>query len=168
MSSSSNVSFRYVHLKNPFFNYPAIRKLIIPTRDFMKSAVLFIVGGHNETIHPYQCSIQINQRHYCGCAVINSRFLLTATHCFEEYLPEKFTILVGTNDLTRGGTRYEIAQLISYGPDTEDNGNDIALVKVKERIQFTKNVQPIELDKEVVPDGAVVHLTGWGKMKVSP
>ncbi|XP_037032969.1 chymotrypsin-2-like isoform X2 [Bradysia coprophila] len=140
------------------------KKLNISTDDPFKSAVLYIVGGHNASIHPFQCSIQSNRKHYCGCAVINSKFVLTATHCFEDHSPESSTILVGTNDLNRGGMRYEIEKLIPY-EDTEENPNDIALVKVKVPIQFNENVLPIELDDKEVPDNAVVQLTGWGRMQ---
>ncbi|XP_037032972.1 chymotrypsin-2-like isoform X5 [Bradysia coprophila] len=132
--------------------------------DPFKSAVLYTLGGPNSSKYPFQCSIQSNGKHYCGCAVINSKFVLTASHCFEEYSLESSTILVGSNDLNRGGTRYEIEQLIPY-EDTKDNPNDIALVKLTVPIQFNENVRPIELDDREVPDGAVVQLTGWGKME---
>lgn len=42
-----------------------------------------IVGGTNapDGLAPYQCSMQLNGRHFCGCAIISSDWILTAAHC---------------------------------------------------------------------------------------
>lgn len=35
-------------------------------------------------------------------------------------------------------------------------------------IEFNKNIQPIVLETEEVPDGATVQLTGWGHLVREP
>lgn len=47
-----------------------------------------IVGGENarEGQAPYQCSIQLYQQHFCGCALISSEWILTASHCVNGYM----------------------------------------------------------------------------------
>ncbi|GLD46108.1 transmembrane protease serine 11D-like protein [Lates japonicus] len=47
-----------------------------------------IVGGQEapEGAWPWQVSIQIVSRHHCGGTILNSLWVLTATHCFYKYL----------------------------------------------------------------------------------
>lgn len=76
-------------------------------------------------------------------------------------------VLVGTNDLTKGGQYYNVTKLTPH----ENYNNprfayDIAVIKLQEKIEFNEKVQPIELSKEEVPDGAQVQLTGWGRLSV--
>lgn len=44
-----------------------------------------IVGGTEaeDGLAPYQCSIQVNGRHMCGCAIISKKWVITAAHCFQ-------------------------------------------------------------------------------------
>ncbi|XP_037041568.1 chymotrypsin-1-like [Bradysia coprophila] len=142
---------------------------ILKERVLPPNISLRIVGGDDapERLAPFQCSIQLNGKHFCGCAIINANFVLTASHCVVGKSPEIATILVGTNNLSSGGTYYGVERLIPHEHfDTPDAANDVALVKIRGSIQFNKHVKPIELDEEEVPDGAVVQLTGWGRMEV--
>lgn len=76
-------------------------------------------------------------------------------------------IMVGTNDLTSSGKYYNVAKLTAH----ENYNNprlayDIAVIKLQDKIEFNEKVQPIELGKEEVPEGAQVQLTGWGLLKI--
>ncbi|KAG4071137.1 hypothetical protein HA402_008905 [Bradysia odoriphaga] len=74
--------------------------------------------------------------------------------------------MVGSNELRSGGTYYEAERLISHENYNIPKGAyDVALVKVREPIEFNDNVSPIELDDREVPDGAEVQLTGWGNIE---
>lgn len=81
--------------------------------------------------------------------------------------PRNVQILVGTNNLGKGGTYYKVEKLIAH----EDYNNpqfafDIAVIRIRGKIEFNKKVQTIELGKEEVPDDAEVRLTGWGRLRV--
>lgn len=42
-----------------------------------------LVGGNDvkDGAAPFQCSLQINKVHFCGCAIISSKYVITAAHC---------------------------------------------------------------------------------------
>lgn len=76
--------------------------------------------------------------------------------------------MVGTNDLGKGGTYYKVEKLIAH----EDYNNppfayDIAVIRIRGKIEFNERVQPIEYSPDEVPDDADVQLTGWGRLRVS-
>lgn len=129
-----------------------------------------IVGGKDakEGDAKYQCSLQVNKRHFCGCSVISNEWIITASHCIAGQSTSNLEVLVGTIDLNNGGTYYKADKLIAHeGYNRPQYANDIALVRVKDTIQFSDKVQPIELLKEEVADGAELKLTGWGRLQVS-
>ncbi|XP_037047341.1 chymotrypsin-2-like [Bradysia coprophila] len=136
-------------------------------RDILENTVLYIAGGREapDRLAPYQCSIQDVIQHFCGCAVINSNFVLTASHCLILATPQQIKIMVGSNDF-KTGTFYEAERLITHEHFNKPTrlANDIGLVKVKGPIQFNENVQPVVLQETAVPDGSEVMLTGWGRL----
>lgn len=74
---------------------------------------------------------------------------------------------MGTNDLTKGGKFYKAAKYAAHeNYDIPKLANDIAVVKLQTNIKFNEKIQPIELGTEVVPDDALIQLTGWGLLKV--
>lgn len=128
----------------------------------------YIVGGSKaaDGVAPFQCSIQESKIHSCGCSVISEKWILTAAHCVYKRNAHALEILVGTNDLTTGGTYYKVERYATHERYFLIF-NDIAVIRVQGKIEFTNRVQPIELlsDHEV-PDQADVQLTGWGDLKV--
>ena len=137
-----------------------------------------IVGGEDCDISefPWQASISISSEngwyYSCGASVINEYWILTAAHCVEEgsqvASAEDVTITVGsTFSSGSGGDDYEAEEVISHS-SYGNNGNDIALVRTKEKIQFSDYVQPIALMcSNQVASGAqdvdiVATITGWG------
>lgn len=128
-----------------------------------------IVGGEDapEDLAPFQCSMQMNRRHFCGCAILNSKFLLTASHCVVGQSARSLEILVGTNDLGKGGKYYEVKRYVMHEEyNSPPFANDIAVIELKKSIKFDEKTSPIELNDEEVPDGAQVQLTGWGRLRV--
>lgn len=132
-----------------------------------------VVGGKDapDGAVPFQCSLQnvSAQRHFCGCSIINEKWVLTAAHClyYSALPPLSVRILVGTNDLKTGGKYYTAKRFVLHESFNNPRlSYDIALIQVKQTIEFNDRVKPIELSSEEVPDDAVLQLTGWGKITV--
>ncbi|CAH4011862.1 unnamed protein product [Pieris brassicae] len=119
-----------------------------------------------EDAAPYQVSVQMiisgEFTHFCGGAIISTEFVLTAAECTQGKEAEDLRILVGTNNLSSGGTTYDIDLIIehyAYNPDTFNH--DLSLLRVSEDIQFNESVNQILLAEEG-EEGIRCILSGWG------
>ncbi|XP_063697374.1 chymotrypsin-2-like [Culicoides brevitarsis] len=128
---------------------------------------LRIIGGTDaaDGAAPFQVSLQGFFGHNCGGAIINPRWIVTAAHCIRGYQPNMYTVLVGTNDLKKGGTKYNPDLLIYHHRYNQPSfHNDIGLIRLKTPILFNDKVKPIKYSEHEVPAGAVITLTGWGRL----
>lgn len=77
-------------------------------------------------------------------------------------------VLVGTNDLTSGGQRYKIKEMIRHEQYNQPSfANDIGLIRIDGRIEFNEKVQPIKYSDKFVEGGTHLQTTGWGRLNVS-
>ncbi|XP_055321368.1 chymotrypsin-1-like [Sitodiplosis mosellana] len=128
-----------------------------------------IVGGVDaeDGAAPFQCSLQVNKRHNCGCAIVSEKWVVTAAHCVAGQSAKNLEIYVGSNDLKNGGTSYKVEKIIAHEQYNKPAyAYDIAVVRVQGSITFSDKVKTIEYSSEEVPDGAVLQLTGWGTLQV--
>ncbi|KAH8374411.1 hypothetical protein KR200_002079 [Drosophila serrata] len=127
-----------------------------------------IVGGEVTTIaeFPYQASVQLHGQHICGAAIIGHHFILTAAHCFEEpYSPEDYTVRVASSEHASGGHLLSLRQVITHGGyNPQSHDNDLALLILNARLNFTEDVQPVPLATEMEPPTVATRLlvSGWG------
>lgn len=80
------------------------------------------------------------------------------------------TIHVGSKHLSIGGLFFPINKIIShenYIGQTDGFSNDIALIKIRGTIVFSRNVQPIHLKEDRTPGGENLKITGWGFTKAN-
>lgn len=81
---------------------------------------------------------------------------------------DRTDILVGTNSLSSGGTRYGIKDFIIHENYEEKvYSNDIGLLRTRGPIEFNVRVQPVVLSPEEVPSGSNLVVTGWGRLSSS-
>lgn len=132
----------------------------------------FIVGGDNARpgAHPWQISLRSsnNGRHFCGGSIISDEYILTAAHCVRR--GTEYSVAVGDHRMIQNDPNEEPDSKIirtegaivhpDYSSTTFDN--DIALLKLKEKIVFTDFVQPICLHQEDMKEPDNAYATGWG------
>lgn len=77
-------------------------------------------------------------------------------------------MLVGTDCLEGGGTRYAIERSVVH-PSFKQNtrGNDIALIEIKDEIEFNDRVDEISYSSRDLPDNVEALHVGWDQSQVS-
>lgn len=78
-------------------------------------------------------------------------------------------MLVGTNSLSSGGTRYNTNKTFVHENYTRSNyAYDVALLRVQTPIEFNEKVQPIKISSKVIEPGTEnLKITGWGLLNVN-
>ncbi|XP_055303191.1 chymotrypsin-2-like [Sitodiplosis mosellana] len=99
--------------------------------------------------------------HFCGCAIISDRWVVTAAYCLRNNPIEELRIRVGSNEANTGGQVFNVEKAIPH-PSYEKKRNDIGLIRVQGNITFNDKVKTIQLETNEVPSGTELLVTGWG------
>lgn len=130
-----------------------------------------VVGGTEVEIEkvPWQVSLQScyssddsKCSHNCGGFIISENWIMTAGHCV---MSGKMKARIGTTNNLKGGKMVDIKRSVrheKYNRRTIDY--DYALFELSEPLNFTDKVEAIALpsENEVLPDGTLCQLAGWG------
>lgn len=107
--------------------------------------------------------------HLCGSIIISARVVLTAAHCVDKSSVREVVVVVGITNLQDAAERnnqYNILRTIPHEHFNKDNlQNDIAILLLQRKIEFSSKVKPIELDKlpGVARKGVTAISAGWGE-----
>ena len=127
---------------------------------------------------------------WCGGALIDAQFVLTAAHCLTDqrglkYSPNQIKVRLGTNWIERNQTDNLVRPPVNANQYLQEfdvdhvrihdnfqrNGflNDIALVKLSKKVEFNERIKcvclPTELDKRADFSGLLATVLGWGSLK---
>lgn len=148
-----------------FIDWPDYRNL----NDSDVSPLTRIVGGQEavDGQFPYQVSLRKwqNNQHYCGAALVNSRFMLTAAHCtMGKYAsPSSLYAVVGWTGQGAKGEAYPLEAITPHPAfDINKFMNDIALLRTEREVKYSSHVWPIALPVKNTPSSAPVVVAGWG------
>ncbi|XP_034386817.1 granzyme E-like [Cyclopterus lumpus] len=127
-----------------------------------------IIGGREAEPHsrPYMALVELReedgQKKHCGGFLLQEDFVMTAAHCQARF----YTVYLGLHRVPKGAEIQRLSVKQSYPHEDftfTDFKNDIMLLKLSSKANFTQNVRPIALaDKSDVslPNSCLV--SGWG------
>ncbi|CAH1984237.1 unnamed protein product [Acanthoscelides obtectus] len=102
----------------------------------------------------------------CGASVISNKFLLSAAHCFmSSVIPTK--VRLGVLKITETANDLNIKQYKIHDEyDYSTKYNDIALIEVEQKIQFSERVRPACLYWNNGDPEDEMWVIGWGKTTI--
>ena len=136
-----------------------------------------IVGGHGvrHSAVPWQVSLQLNGRHFCGGSLIGARWVLPAAHCVdgEPHSGSGLRVVHGVTSLRSAGTavrRSADAVRVHPGWNSANHDNDIAPLRLSEPIPGARasyaNLLPPSprMSRRFAFAGAYAAVSGWGTL----
>jgi len=131
-----------------------------------------IVGGVQAVRHefPWQVSLMYNGQHMCGGTLIDSQWVITAAHCFENTYKDMWRVALGVHDnhhiLRSNYLKVVHIYVHSHFNDNGKNGDDIALIQLEKHVDTSST----EIRAACLPEqnenfeNQVCTVTGWGSL----
>ncbi|KAG7197997.1 hypothetical protein KM043_016222 [Ampulex compressa] len=122
---------------------------------------------------PYQVSLQVIRtgQHFCGGAILNKDYVITAAHCVSDIKPEDIMIIAGTVNLQLPHSAHLVKTVqIHERYDLYDSlVNDIALIKVEQPFIISDVLSTVTLPtpEDVLNTDDVGTVSGFGRLKVN-
>ncbi|XP_030265081.1 coagulation factor VII [Sparus aurata] len=121
---------------------------------------------------PWQVLLVYKGKGFCGGVIYKPTWILTASHCLDDYEAQHLTVVAGEHDteVTEGTEQFiQVAEIImhqNYVKLTADN--DIALLRLASPIVYTKYAVPACLPTRLLADldlwAVSLHtVSGWGR-----
>uniref|UniRef100_A0A5F4WAE9 Enteropeptidase n=1 Tax=Callithrix jacchus TaxID=9483 RepID=A0A5F4WAE9_CALJA len=134
-----------------------------------------IVGGSNakEGAWPWVVALYYDGRLLCGASLVSSDWLVSAAHCVygRNLEPSKWTAILGlhmASNLTSPHTVSRLIDQIVINPhyNKQRKNNDIAMMHLEFKVNYTDYIQPICLPEEnqVFLPGRNCSIAGWGRL----
>ncbi|ETN60925.1 azurocidin [Anopheles darlingi] len=117
---------------------------------------------------PYQVALINEGLVYCGGAVLNRRWVITAAACLLGKDLSDVQLFVGSADRLTGGENVTAERFILHpGFDSTTYANDIALIRLRASLFVSNDLQFIELGSEFVEEATDATFSGWGRFSIS-
>ncbi|KAM5281293.1 enteropeptidase [Ctenodactylus gundi] len=134
-----------------------------------------IVGGSDakEGAWPWLVALYYNDHLFCGASLVSSDWLVSAAHCvYGRHLePSKWRAALGLHtrwNLTSPQVQARLIDQIVINPhyNRRRKDNDIAMMHLEFKVNYTDYIQPICLPEEsqVFLPGRNCSIAGWGRI----
>uniref|UniRef100_A0A9L0JJV5 Ovochymase 1 n=1 Tax=Equus asinus TaxID=9793 RepID=A0A9L0JJV5_EQUAS len=151
----------------------------LPQRLGLKCGVRAIHLSSSETDlasvgrHPWQVSLKLGERHFCGGSLIQEDLVVTAAHCLVSLYEKQIrslTVTAGEYNLRQEDEQEQnipVSKIIH--PEYSRLGyrsSDIALLFLKHKVKFGIAVQPICIPHrdDQFEEGILCMASGWGRI----
>lgn len=128
--------------------------------------------------HPWQATIRTvgangPSAHNCGASVLTRRHVITAAHCVNEYSAHNYAVRVGDHftDIAEQEEREVFVERLHihehFRRGHHISNNDIAIVELKQPLEFNDYVQPICLPSAnaAYKENRECTISGWGSIR---
>ncbi|KAI5750360.1 trypsin-1-like [Diaphorina citri] len=132
-----------------------------------------IVGGRPTGVnkYPWVARLVYDGNFHCGASLINEDYVLTAAHCVRRLKRSKIRIVLGdydqsvTTETAEPTMMRAVSSIVRHRHfDVNNYNHDIALLKLRKPVSFTKSVRPICLPPDNIdPSGKMGTVVGWGR-----
>ncbi|KAM6151322.1 coagulation factor IX [Rhynchocyon petersi] len=133
-----------------------------------------VVGGENAKPGQFPWQVVLNGKidAFCGGAIINEKWIVTAAHCIKP--GDKITVVAGEHNIEEKDNTEQIRNVIraiphfSYNATVNRYSHDIALLELDEPLILNSYVTPIcvaskEYTNTFLKFG-IGYVSGWGKV----
>ncbi|XP_054157647.1 ovochymase-2-like [Oppia nitens] len=127
-----------------------------------------IVGGSEvNPAHRYPWMVSIGSSRgspFCGGALINNLYVLTAAHCVVDENPESIGVRIGQHSLQEPTPILKISAIKLHDDyDSVSQKNDIAVLRLQNPIQYNENIEPVCIPPSDLDDPDGLWVSGWGR-----
>ncbi|XP_047114566.1 trypsin-1-like [Schistocerca piceifrons] len=131
-----------------------------------------IVGGRPTGVnrYPWVARLVYDGRFQCGASLLNGDYVLTAAHCLRRLKRSKIRIFLGDHDQTSTTDTPAIMRAVSSvirhrNFDENTWNHDIALLRLRKPVNFSKRIRPVCLPPKGGgdPAGRTGTVVGWGR-----
>lgn len=113
--------------------------------------------------YPYTVSLEFQDQHICGGAIVSANCIVTAAHCAGGPAPY-LSVRAGTSFAGFGGSLHRVANITQHPEFRRNNQglliNDLAVVCVQEAFPLDSSRKVLRLDASHV-DTFKVNVSGW-------
>lgn len=157
-----NVSSHRTRMKNP---YKSLRLM-----EHIETVLMGVKLAKIEDF-PYHVAIEHvpTGLHMCSGAILTADVIITAANCLTGTEKENLLIRVGSSARGKGGIKRKVTEIHIHPEYDQDLPADIALIKLRRKLNFSHKIQPVTLPSVEDPlfTDMEMNVTGWNFVNVS-